>query len=414
MSRRSGPVSARSPSRETDDEALGLAHVATAAFVAARVAPSAQFWLTLPGGVALARAGRLFGLSRGYGASLAATLQGVAILGPLRVNGPLTQAITAPAIGRLRGRTGQFAVCLTLRLAHYAVLNALAVWLLLGGVDGLVRTYEATTGWTHVLPQGRTAAILVTILYQAAWAVLLSAIQVAVYRRALREWPPTGEDAEPVAAAASAPAAGVDARPLAVAAVVAFAVLLASTDPIVLAAVGAWLALAWALVRPDPQVVRVGLALAALLAATTLLAGVIGSLGFDDSLRRAVRAALLVLVATWLRGAAGPEGMRDVFRAVLNRVRGIGWAREAESLLERLDSGPRLTAAGRELVDALRDVDKRPGPVADATTAWVAAEARRGGGGEAPTVRSHRPRPRDRLLVALSIVPLAGLVGHAL
>src|SRR5256885_13856916 len=66
------------------------------------------------------------------------------------------------------------------------------------------------------------------------------------------------------------------------------------------------------------------------------------------------------------------------------------------SLLERLDSGPRLTEAGRELVDALRDVDKRPGPVADATTAWVAAEARRGGAGEMPTVRSHRLRPRDR------------------
>jgi hypothetical protein len=406
-------VSARSPSREIDDEALGLAHVATAAFVAARVAPSAQFWLTLPGGVALARAGRLFGLSRGYGASLAATLQGVAILGPLRINGPLTQAITAPAIGRLRGRTAQFAVCLVLRLIHYALLNALAVWLLLGGIDGLERTYEATTGWTHVIPQGRTAAILVTVLYQAAWAVVLSAIQVAVYRRALRAWPQT-EGPEPVAAAASAPAAGVDARPLAIAAVVAFAVLLASTDPIVLAAVGAWLALAWALVRPDPQIVRVGLALAALLAATTLLAGMIGSLAFDDSLRRGVRAALLVLVATWLRGAAGPEGMRDVFRAVLNRLRRAGWAREAERLLERLDSGPRLTAAGRELVDALRDVEKRPGPVADATTAWVAAEARCGGGGEAHTVRSLRPRPRDRLLVALSIVPLAGLVGHAL
>src|SRR3954463_8370543 len=113
-SRRTGPVPDRSRSPET--EALGLAHVATASFVGARVAPSAQFWLSLPGGVALALSARRFGLSRGYGASLAAMLQGVAILGPLRINGPLTQAISAPLIGRLPSRAAQFASCLVLRL----------------------------------------------------------------------------------------------------------------------------------------------------------------------------------------------------------------------------------------------------------------------------------------------------------
>ena len=45
-----------SPSPATEDP-LGLAHVATASFVGARIAPAAQFWLTLPGGVAVARAG---------------------------------------------------------------------------------------------------------------------------------------------------------------------------------------------------------------------------------------------------------------------------------------------------------------------------------------------------------------------
>src|SRR5205085_11081501 len=111
-------------------------------------APAAQFWISLPGGVALARVAQRQGLSRGYGASLAAMLQGVAILGPLRINGPLTQAITAPAVGRARARGVQMAVCLALRVAHYAVLNVLAVWLLLGGIHGLVKTYDATTGWT--------------------------------------------------------------------------------------------------------------------------------------------------------------------------------------------------------------------------------------------------------------------------
>ena len=111
-------MSVPSPSPPPETEALGLAHVATASFVGARVAPSAQFWLSLPGGVALARVARRQGLSRGYGASLAAMLQGIAILGPLRVNGPLTQAITAPVVGRLRRRGAQFSACLALRLAH--------------------------------------------------------------------------------------------------------------------------------------------------------------------------------------------------------------------------------------------------------------------------------------------------------
>ena len=127
-----------------------------------------------------------------------------------------------------------------------------------------------------------------------------------------------------------------------------------------LAGVAAWLAVAWWVARPDSQTARVGLGLAALVALTTLGAGLIGALGFADSLPRAARAALLVLVATWLRGAAGPEGMRDVFRAVLGRLRRFGWTRESAALLDRLDSAPRLTAAGRELVDALRDVPKRP------------------------------------------------------
>ncbi|HEY3019230.1 MAG TPA: hypothetical protein VGJ32_03515 [Solirubrobacteraceae bacterium] len=411
-------MSGPSPSPEIDAEALGLAHVATAAFVGARVAPSAQFWLSLPGGVALARSAQRRGLGRGYGASLAATLQGVAILGPLRVNGPLTQAISAPAMGRLEARGApaavQFAVCLALRLAHYAVLNVLAVWLLLGGIDGYVRTYEATTGWLGVLPQGRAGALVVGIAWQLAWAAFFSVVQVAVYRRALRRWPEAGARAPGAARPDPAPAGGHDARLLAVAALIAFAVLLASTAPAVLAAVAAWLALAWLLARPDPQVTRVGLALAVLLAIGTLAAGLIGALGLAVTARRAARAALLVLVATWLRGAAGPEGMRDVFRALLTRLRRLGWAREARALLEGLDSAPRLMAAGRELIEALRPVPKRPGPVADATTGWVAAEAARGAGGAPPAPARLAVRRRDRIVVVLAAVPVAGLLGHAL
>ena len=44
------------------------------------------------------------GLRAGYGASLAAVVQTVALIGPARVNGPLTQALNAPVVGRLQAR----------------------------------------------------------------------------------------------------------------------------------------------------------------------------------------------------------------------------------------------------------------------------------------------------------------------
>jgi hypothetical protein len=412
-------VSDRSPSPETD-EALGLAHVASVSFVGSRLAPSAQFWLALPGGVALARAGARRGASRGYGASTAAMLQGVAILGPLRFNAPLTQAITAPLLGRLEARGAplavQLAACLALRLVHYVVLTAFAIWLVLGGLEGYVKTYEATTGWLGFLPQGTTGAVAVLVVQQLLAALFFTGVQVLVYRRALRRWP----DTEPLAPAVATSAAAVDEdepaparhdpRALAAAALIAFVLLLASTRPFVLAGVAAWLAVACAYARPDARVMRVGAGLAALLAASALIGGMIGGLGLESSALRGARAALLVMVASWLRGAAGPEGMRQVFRAVLGRLHRLGWAREARSLLDRLDATRRLADAGRGFVEALRDVPHKPGPVADAATAWVAAEAARG-----PAAPLRAPAftigwRRDSVLVALAATPLLGVL----
>ena len=51
----------------TEPSPTGLAHVATVSFLAARAAPSAQFWLALAGGIALARTSVLNGLRMGYG-----------------------------------------------------------------------------------------------------------------------------------------------------------------------------------------------------------------------------------------------------------------------------------------------------------------------------------------------------------
>lgn len=350
-------------------------------FVGARVAPSAQFWLTLPGGIAVARAAERRGFGAGVAVSLAAMLQGIAILGPLRVNAPLTQAITAPPLGSMEARGASFApelaVTLALRVLHYAVLTALGVWLVLGGVDGLVDTYDATFGRIGFLPDGTAGALAVLLGWQLIMAVTLSTIQVAVYRRALRRWPadapspptpPPPTDAAPVR----------DARAMAAFAFVAFVVLLATTSPPVLAGVAVALGIACIVARPEARIMRIGAGLAVFLAASALVAGAIGGLGFTASLERAVRAALLVLVASWLRGAAGPEGTRQVFRGVLDRLRRFGWARDAASLLDRLDAGARLVGAGQAFLDTLSAVPRRPAPLADAATAWVAAEAARG------------------------------------
>src|ERR1700716_85789 len=106
----------------------GLAHVAAVSFLAARAAPWGSCGLSLAGGAALAREADLRGLRAGYASSLAAVLQTVAMVGPLRFNAPLTQALSAPLLGGMhaRGRrpAALFAACVAIRLLHYTVLTA--------------------------------------------------------------------------------------------------------------------------------------------------------------------------------------------------------------------------------------------------------------------------------------------------
>ena len=60
--------------------------------------------MALAGGTALARVGAVHGARRGFGASLAAMLETVAIMGPARFGVPLTQAVSAPLLGAMEGR----------------------------------------------------------------------------------------------------------------------------------------------------------------------------------------------------------------------------------------------------------------------------------------------------------------------
>lgn len=366
---------------EQRTEVTGLAHVATVSFLASRVTPAGSFWAALGGGVALAQAGRRHGLRAAYGASLAAMLQTVALIGPARINGPMTQALSAPLLGRMqgagRGRGAQFLACLTIRMLHYTLLSALAIWVVVG-VEAYTGAYDRIAGLLG-LPQGQTAALVATLLGNLGWGVVFSVIQVTVYRRGMHGWeapaarggvPPPGPAAE-----TDEDDARLDPRPAAAATLVAFVVLLSGTDPIVLTAVAVVLAAAWVAVRPPREVARIGLAFAALLAAGTLAANLLGGLDLADGAARAARIALLVLAATWLRGAAGVHGLRSLSARMLRRAAAVPSAREAAEVLGGLDSGPRIGGAARSLAAGLRAVPRRPRPLIDAVLAWVAAES---------------------------------------
>ena len=369
------------------DSLHGLSHVATCSFLASRISPSLQFWLALGGGMALARAGARHGARAAYSASLAAIVQTVAMIGPARVNGPLTQALNAPVMGRMLGRGASFAAtflaCIAIRLAHYVVLNVVFVLVVVGGLDEFVATYDKVAGFLRVLPKGQTAAIVLTIVGNIGWAVFYSVVQVLAYRRALRRWPDRVDDAEDALADAAdgdadvpaelrAPVGTLPAWPVVVVAVATGVALLASTAWTLLGGVAAGLLVAIVVARAfDPTLWRIGLVLAALLAFSALFPAIIGAVEFDDALARAVRIVLFVLVATWARAAAGAAGVRRVARQIMGALR----MRTAAELVGELESDSRLLPAGRAIVAELDGVETKPAPMADALTRWVAAES---------------------------------------
>lgn len=394
----------------------GLAHVAAVSFLAARAAPSVGFWVALAGGAALAREAEARGARAGYAASTAAMLQTVAIIGPLRFNAPLTQALSAPLLGAMhargRGPAALFAACLAIRLVHYTALSAFALLVLLGpkGYEG---SYEALFGWLPFLPGGLSGALLLTAINNLAFAIFFSAIQVGLYRHALAGWPARAvEEARPRPAPAPEPPgrAGADPRAVLVAAAAVTALLIVTHDWVVLGAVAAWLAVVARLARGgDRDVLRIGLLLTGALAAGTLVASLIGGLGADEAASRSARAALLVLVATWLRMAAGSAGLREAFRVALLRLRRVPGAREAGEILSELDSGRLLAGSARALHERLRGVRRRPVPVADAVLTWAAHEARSLPVHEPAPAAELRFRALDAAITASVLLPAGSL-----
>jgi len=234
---------------------------------------------------------------------------------------------------------------------------------------------------------GTADALALTLAGLFAWAAFASTVQVLVYRRGLTAWAASEqqqrEEAPParwqgnVAENATNPCrpGRFDPRAVAAGAFIAFVLLLSSTEWAVLAAVAGWLALAWALSRPERDPLPAGLVFAGLLAGGAFVFALGGGLGLETALRRAARAALLVLVATWLRAAARAPGLREVSRRVLGRLRRIPSLPEASEVLDAIASEGRLAAAGRSLTARLSEAPKRPMALLDAVLAWVVREA---------------------------------------
>jgi hypothetical protein len=370
----------------------GPAHVAVVSFLASRAAPTGGFWIALAGGVALARAAERRGARLGFGASAAAMLETVAIIGPARFGIPLTQAASAPMLGRLEARGAgllpQILACAAIRLLHNTATTAFFIWVIAGGLDAYAGTYDAI-GRRLGIEVGTADALALTAAGLLAWAAFASTVQVLVYRRGLRGWNAIAShaiciDRDMRGKRRSRPEhkPRFDPRAVVVAATLGFAALLSGTSWPLLGAVALALALAWIAARPEREPVRAGVAFAAILGGGAAAFALGGGLGLDEAARRATRAALLVLVATWMRAAAGAEGLRQVFRLVLGRLRRIPAVPEAAQVLDEISSQSegRLMESGRSLADRLSGVRKRPLPFVDAVLAWVVAESERHSG----------------------------------
>ena len=293
----------------------GPAYVATVSFVASRAVPFGGFFVALPGGMALARVAQLRGLRQGFGASLATLIETVALMGPARFGVPFTQALSAPVLGRMEGRSAgtlwQILVCLAIRLFQNGLGAVFFIFVIAGGLDAYAGSAENVAEIVG-LKVGEADTLLLTFAGILAWSLFASTVQVTVYRRGLTRWTtgdhPHAEEPEDL----SAHRGRFDPRAVALAAAIGFGLLLASTEWALLGSVAAALAIAWALSKPDNSTVPTGLALAAILSLGALTFALVGGLGIEVALRRALRAACW---SRWPLGCGPPPGRRGCARS---------------------------------------------------------------------------------------------------
>ncbi len=368
----------------TDDRTRalgGMANVAALTFLVARAVPLG-WTVGIAGGVPLARAAQRHGARAGYATATASLVETTAIMGPARMGIPVPQAASAPLLGALAGRGAPYvalaAAGAAMRTAYYAVTSAFSIVVLVG-LDAYLGTYDRVRDLLGFLPSGTSAALVLTFASLVVWSTGAGLIQAWVIRRGLARWedevaatpsiaPLRDADAD---AAAESPHAGA----LVLGAVAGFAVTLASTDPRALGAIALVLAVAWAASAADGRAVVRGVAIAAPLAISTLAFGLVGGIGSDSAVLRSARVALLVLIAVWVRSAAGSQGLRRVSLVAVRRLRRVGVLADSAAVLGAATPVEDLSGSARRLGGRLRSARRRPVPVVDAALGWIAEES---------------------------------------
>ncbi len=382
-------------------------------FLAARAVPGG-FAVALAGGVPLARAAQRHGARAGYAAAGASLVETMAVMGPARMGIPVPHAASAPALGALE-RRGAALLALALagaaiRFGYYIVTSAFYV-LVLVGLEAYAGTYEAIRETLAFLPAGDAAAIIMTAAFLGVWSLGAGLIQAWVVRRGLRHWSDAGPELGDRATVTPDRRGLADPRAVVGAGLVAIAITLATTEPVALALVAGWLAVAWLIVRAGWRSFAGGLALAAPLALSTLAFGLVGGLAGELALRRAARVALLVLIAVWLRSAAGADGLREISLRAVRGLRRLPTLALAARVLGASAGVGDYGDSARRLGRRMRAARKRPSPLFGAVLGWIVSEARLLPRAEAGAV-AHWSRAETALIVAA--VGLGVLVSAAL
>ncbi|MGI8413367.1 MAG: hypothetical protein ACR2LV_08480 [Solirubrobacteraceae bacterium] len=368
-----------------------MANVAALTFLAARAVPLG-WTVAIAGGVPLARVAERDGARAGYAAAGASLVETMSIMGPARMGIPIPHAASAPWLGALAGRRKGFLVLALagslVRLLYYGVTSTISI-LLIVGLDAYLGTYQHVRHLVGILPAGRSWALILTAVATGAWSLGAGLIQAWVIRRGLRRWSQASAGIEAPAPAADPgrPAPPRRAGTMVLVALAGFAAALASTDPRAIGALSLALAVVWFFTRAGTRDLLRGLALAAPLALSTFGFGAFGGIGTEMAAQRAARVTLLVLIAVWVRAAAGSEGLRDVSLRVVRRLARFPALGLAAAVLGASAGIGDYGQGARRLGRCLGAARRRPVAVVDAALSWVAEESVRRGR-SAPPVKA--------------------------
>lgn len=357
----------------------GMANVAALTFLVARAVPLG-WTVGVAGGVPLARAAWSRGARAGYATATASLVETISIMGPARMGIPLPQAASAPLLGVLERRSSSFlvlaAAAAAVRTAYYAVTSAFAIVVLIG-LDAYLGTYDRARETLTFLPAGTQAALLLSFASLVVWSVGAGLIQAWVIRRGLRRWDLEAASVQmrPVSPVETPEAPRPHVGAMVLGAVAGFVATLASADVRALGVIALALAVAWTITDADGRALLRGLAIAAPLALSTLGFGVVGGIGTDQAFLRAARVALLVLIAVWVRSAAGSEGLRRISLRAVRRLWRVGVLADSAAILGSATPVENLGPSGRRLIGRLRAARRRPVAVVDAALGWIAEES---------------------------------------